>query len=249
MKKFARGACAALVVFLACFVATAHADTLYYGGDTSYFLPGYSMEDYNMITAYNDDRVFANVTVPVGQTWQVTGIFEQIGNPDPSVPNPAAMWSFRTGMSTTSQGTEFASGQSTSANTTISNISGLVINGSLQGQLLTVTLPTPVTLAGGQTYWFSLAPEDPSFYNMFVGGTIDHANAVGGPQDNYSLVDINDLYPSAFGGTSIQEWNNDGSMGLLGTEGTPSVPEPSSLVLAASAMGGLLLKSRKWTKA
>ncbi len=212
-------------------VSRAYADTLYYGGDPSQFIPGSYYVAENVINSGIDIEVYDDFTIPVGQTWTITGFFAQIGNPDSRTPVPLAHWDVRTGMTSSSEGTELTSGTSTTATTSTTPLP-YNLNHS-PSETLTISLPTPLVLSGGQTYWFNLTPIDPNGFNMFVGGTTSHTNGVGGPQDRFAIIDLKSNQGTYYGPSA---WNNvDASMGVLGTSSSPAtVPEPSSLCLLAT---------------
>lgn len=224
-----RGIGVAFLGIVGLIAARASGDTLFYGGDPSQFMAGgYYNDSYSGHTGLYDERAYDDFTVPVGQAWTVTGFFAQISNPSYPTIEPLGEWEVRQGMSASSDGTLLASGTSTAASTTLAD-NGFDLNFS-HGQTLTISLDQPVVLLGGQTYWFTLVPQELSAYtHMFVGMSADHANAVGGPLDNSSLYV--DPVP-----IDRQTYTKDLSMGILGTAGpAPAVAAP----LPSVAWGGL----------
>jgi hypothetical protein len=212
-------------------VATAaNAGTLFYGGNTSYFFENFAYGAYNDSSAVLGDnfQAYDNFAVPVGQSWSITSIFANVGDPAYSS-SLAANWFVRTGMTATSLGTLAASG--TDVPGAISNIGGgALINGNLTSETLTVSLASALVLSGGQTYWFALQPISTSGSHTFVGGTTSNANAVGGPLDDFSYI---------VSSGAIQSANFDLSAGVIGTESPAGVPEPASLALLGAGLLGI----------
>lgn len=208
--------------------APSRAAVLFYGGDASQFIPGYYYTAYNELNSYQDWQVFDSFTVPTGHTWTVTGLFEQFALFNPANPPTSVNWQIRSGLNSASQGTLVASGNA--APNLVAN--GINLNSEF-GEDLTLDLSsTPIVLAGGQTYWLNIQPITPDYYHTFVGGSTNHANAVGGPLDlsSYWYLD-GTQYPLPW----------DASQGLTGIDGyvpppPPSVPEPSVLVVFASSL-------------
>jgi hypothetical protein len=233
------------ILLAATFIATAtatvaRAGTLFYGGDTSYFFQNYAWGEYNDTNTANNDnfQAYDDFTVPVGQTWTITSLFANVGDPAYS-PSLAANWFVRTGMTATSLGTLVAEG--TDLPGTISNVgAGALINGNLTSETLTISLPSPLVLQGGQTYWLALQPISRSTYHTFVGGTTSNANAVGGPLDNFN-------YSVSAG--NIQALNFDLSAGIGGTSAPASVAEPAPLALLGVGVLGLAGVRRKTLRA
>jgi hypothetical protein len=223
----------ALAAALLCAAGTARADTLYYGGDVSYFMPGASYGGYNDASPYDDYRAFDSFTVPTGQTWYVTGLFANIGNPDYAAnPHPKANWWITSGLTMASMGTVIASGAAVDATTALNGID--LNGGSATGELMSVDLGGTVTLAGGNTYSFAIQPISTSYYHMFVGGTVSNANAIGGPLDHSANI----YFPG-----SSQVWSFDLSQGVTGTlTDAPPVetPEPASAALLGSFLLGAM---------
>lgn len=228
----------AVGVILCCSDYAARATTLFYGGDPEYFAPPFSYGGPAGANAFENDQAYEHFAVPAGQTWSVTGLFANIGDYDLSAnPTPLANWYIRTGVTTASLGTLVASGTSTSASTT-DTLNGFGLNGGgATGVLQTITLSTPVLLAGGQTYWVAVQPTDNSPTHLFMGGTKAHVNAVGDP--------LNSVTYSQPGGISPD--NFDWSEGLIGTSVAP-VPELSTwamMLLGFAGLGYMGLRDRR----
>jgi hypothetical protein len=219
----------------------AEAAVLYYGGDPSQFMPGYYYAAYNELNPSGDSFLdFDNFTVPTGHTWTVTGLFEQMSLVNPANPPVTVNWQIRTGLTMASMGTLLAGGQS--APQLVPN--GIGLNGVF-GETLSFDLSSPLVLAGGQTYWLAIQPISRD-YHMFVGGSTDHVNAVGGPL-NYDTTLFS--YIASQDHTWIQSYGVDLSQGVTGTDAAPppppSVPEPSGLALLVAGLPMLFIRRRK----
>jgi hypothetical protein len=225
---------------VACFLLLAmvsmplHATILSYGGDPSPVTTGTWDGFYNVQSTLNfADQIYGNFTIPVGETWRITAVYGQIGDPDPAAQTPLANWDIRTGMSTSSMGTDVAHGTSTNSTTTWVSFAE-AINGETSLTLTVNLSSTPVFLTGGKTYYLSVQPIDSSDFNMFLGiGT--GTNQVGTQTEIFYYTMSN--FPGDIVSTA-----NYASLGVLGTESTP---EPGTLTLAGSMLAALLLFRRR----
>ena len=172
-------------------------------------------------------NVYDDFIVPVGQNWNVTGVFSNnsISNFTPT----QAEWEIRSGVSVGNGGTVVASGTNAA---TLTAVSGNIFTVAVSG--------LNVSLSAG-TYWLTVAPvgvlntTDQSFLMQTSG-----ANAVGLPAGNDGNAFWNG--PSIgenFVSTAGPSFPNipDFSMGVSGTVAGQSTPEPSATVLLA---GGVL---------
>ena len=224
----------ACFLLLAMVSALLHATLLSYGGDPSFVTGGTYDGFYNVQSTLGfADQICGTFTIPVGESWRITAVYGQIGDPDPGAQTPLANWDIRTGMSTSSMGTDVAHGTSTNANTTWVSFAE-AINGDTSFTLTINLSSTPVILTGGKTYDLSAQPIDSSDFNMFLGiGT--GTNLVGTQNELFYFTMSN--FPGDIVSTA-----NYTSLGVVGTESTP---EPGTLMLAGSMLAVLLLRRRR----
>lgn len=234
MKMFSTRMVSAVFALAALAATPSRATVLFYGGDASLFPGGYYATSYNELNISGDSiQAFDSFAVPVGHTWTVTGLFEQFALFNPANPPASVLWQIRSGVTSATFGTLIASGSA--APTLTPN--GVGLNGEFGEDLVLDLSSSPVVLAGGQTYWLNIQPVTPNYYHTFVGGSMAHANAVGGPLDLTSYIFFN-------GGFNVAPaW--DVSQGVTGIDGyippPPPDPVPESPVLWLFACSLLML--------
>lgn len=174
------------------------------------------------ITSYTYD----NFIVPVGQTWDVTGLFS---NNLSSVSWSSAFWDIRSGVSTGNGGTDVASGTG-SATDIATGRSGFGFN---EYQAMVSGLNIELT-AG--TYWLAVSPISSENGRTFISTT----SGAGGI--NSDLSGNSYLESAYFGANYSPTINSLGydtpgfSEGVVGTVASGS-PEPASFLLIAGGLG------------
>jgi len=232
----AAGAAAAVLALGA--AASAQAAVLLNDGDASHSSYGYDVHVYSINGQYESfrDYIYSDFAVPLGQTWTVDGMFGTYANADPNAATttPNFQYEVRTGMSGSNPGTLLYSGNNLAATGTSL---GYTVPGGFPSFQYSASLPTPLVLPGGVTYWFCFVPISLNGYNIFSQSSTE-ANTVNSLMDNASeylnwdYISQTDNYSATTG---------DYAVGLTGS--AVAVPEPACA--AAAVLAGAALWARR----
>jgi len=217
-------------------VHTARAATLFYGGD--WYGNGSGNGTATSVHRSDLESVqFQNFIVPAGQSWQVSALFaNHLIAPAPTLPIVSADWSIRSGVSVGNGGTLIASGAN--APVTLAP-TGRGWNAYLE-ETFTVDGLNVILPAG--TYWMSVTPligtTDGLTYNTVTVGT----NGIGVrlPDQVFGLVTIEGMGVTQ----NYVELTYSRSSGVIG-----AVPEPESLLLAASGAAAVMFFAGRYRRA
>lgn len=183
------------------------------------------------VTAYTYD----NFIVPVGQTWDVTGLFS---NNLSSVSWSSAFWDIRTGVSNGNGGTDVASGTG-SATDIATGRSGFGYN-----EFQAMVSGLNIQLTAG-TYWLAVSPISSQFGESFIS-TTSGAGGINNDLSGKSYLE------SAYFGANYENSSDflnptpGFSEGVVGTLVTGS-PEPASFLLIAGGLGLIGLARKRMT--
>lgn len=211
---------------------------LFYGGDYNPNNPF----SHDLVNAKQSQGYYAAVyvpfVVPIGQTWNITGLF---GNNAMSFTPLTADWSIRSGVSNGNGGTVLFSGSSSSpvvADTGVSEggneIYAVGVNGLSGIQL------------GAGTYWLSVVPVCLTCSAASYLVDTDGSNASGPAEpQNQSYLDSS-TFNASFQSTTFYGAYPAFSVGVIGTLAN-GVPEPAALGVFGTGLtllAGLLLRRR-----
>lgn len=210
-----------LLVLVLMFDLSAHAETLFYGGDyNAREWHSNTLSNENDASVYGDpygSAVYQNFVIPDGQTWNVNALFS---NDIMTIAPTSAYWEIRTGISEGKSGNLLVSGAGPDS---------YHLKGAYGEYTNTVNGLNLVLVPG--TYWFTVVPEAPgqqgnsSITNTFgqnsIGIQISDQQYFNSPFYGYNFADAGDIsvFPIF-------------SSGVIGTV----VPEPSSLTMGISAL-------------
>ena len=210
------------------------AQVLWYNGD----LDGRDGLSNKTNTQVPNSNIYDDFIIPVGQTWNVTGVFSNDAVRGATV--TSATYQIRQGVSSGNGGTLLFSG----AGTPTVTATGRTINGDSE---FTVSLATSGIVLTSGTYFLNVTPVGNGRGKFFLS-TTSGANAVGTPPGNNG----NSFLNSAYYGANFTPASNfvgspaDFSEGVLGKVVAP-VPEPGSIALLTglSLTGAAFLRRRK----
>ena len=212
---------------------SAHAGsvTLWYNGDED------GRDAWSNQTDVGYSLVYDDFIVPIGDTYDITGVFSNDIMSDPAAAT-TAHWEIRAGVSSANGGTLVASGDGADTVTA----TGRSLNFGTPVNEYTNQVAVNVILTAG-TYWLAVAP-DVAVQNSYIT-TTSGANAVGSPPGNDGDSFESSSYLSSYF-VPMSNPSNEGpgtwdySMGIIGTDQTPAaVPEPFGATLLPIA--GLIM--------